>query len=158
MPVESCWLQVRHSTYLLLSAAANNQAGLGTCATSCHREDDCDILLAAATHVSAAAAHAITLIQAQARGWLVRKHISGVSGLRDHLSEEQKHGKDAAAANDEEQRRDLQRQLHPKTAADFAILHEKVRQWMAQVTLLALRARLHVPVDSQMPAQHALRF
>ena len=135
MPVESCGLQVRHSTYLLLSVAANNQADLATCASSYSNVDKCDILLAAATHVPAAAAHAVTLIQAQARGWLVRKHISeGVSGLRHHISEGLEYGKDAAAANDEQQRRDLQRQLHPRTAADFAILHEKVRQWMAQVT------------------------
>lgn len=65
----------------------------------------------------------------------MRKHISeGFSGLRHHISEGLEYGKDAAAANDEQQRQDLQRQLHPRPAADFAILHEKVRQWMAQVT------------------------
>ena len=122
-----------------------------------HHKDDCDIFLAAATHVPAAAARAVTLIQAQARGWLVRKHISeGVSGLRNHLSEEQEHGKNATAAatNDEEQRRDLQRQLHPKTAADFAILHEKVRHWMAQVTRRVL-VQCYGRMSIVRSAQHA---
>lgn len=41
MPVESCGLQVRHSTYLLLSVAANNQADLATCASSYSNVDKC---------------------------------------------------------------------------------------------------------------------
>lgn len=81
-----------------------------------------------------AAAHAVTLIQAQARGWLVRKHISqhgrGLQPPSTKVADQQQ----AAAAAAEAQQRDLQRQLHPKTAADFAFLREKVRQWMAQVT------------------------
>lgn len=99
---------------------------------------------AAAAGLSPAAAHAATLIQAKARGWLVRRHMAqqGSTATQEagRLSADEQ---EAAAAAAEAQQRELQRQLHPKTAADFAFLRDKVRRWMAQETAAVKAANLN---------------
>lgn len=56
---------------------------------------------------------------------------------------------DSAAA--EERSRNLQRQLHPRSKADFAYLHQQVKLWMAKVC----KASRHCPNQNVSPRSRA---
>lgn len=97
---------------------------------------------------------ATMVVQRWTRGWMGRKRASYLRQKkmeREAFLMEQE--RKAAAEAEEHRRREIERRMHPRTAADFEILYNELEAWRLQETRKIKESGLAVEAQQQVLQQ-----